>query len=1213
MPGMGMPLLVYRYTLQLIYGINVIMKLLSDFRRKLHKFKTIHFINQNSGARMKKRLLYILLMLVAVAGSLQAGAQANIEVFGQNRIQYRRFDWKFYDAEHFKIFHYDRSGRELARYVAEQAEQDIAAIERRLGGLFPERINIILFNAYDEFQQSNIGLNGDLQLQNDNPAGTVNIVGDKLVIYFTGKHADLKRQLRQGMAKVVMERLMFGENFREMVRNAVLLNLPPWVTTGYVDYVVDGWTTNDDNDWKNVMMQDGKVRFDVIANKNPRLAGKAFWKYISVKYGDNNVKNLLYLTQLKSSLNKALELTINQKLKPACDSLVSFYQQRYNFEEQIFEPLDTAAALIKIPVPQDESRIRDIMVSPRGGDVAYVEWKFGEFKVILEKTRVVEGLIKREKTVLLTGGVKNHRENDDPDYPLLSWNNTGFKLGVIFKNRDRLRIRVYNSVKAKIEDFKIPANRFDRITGFTFMEDDDKLLISAIRKGQSDLFDYRMKGGRMTQITDDAWDDVSPVFVSGGSRKGVLFLSNRPEPYLNIKPLPNELPAGPMNAFFYNTTTGSYDLLQLTHNQKGSIEQPVAYGSDHFAYLSDQNGVRNRFVILFGRNTKNQDSAYSVPMTNFSRSILYQQYNPASGKIADVVQTRDNYDIFFRNIDLPAPDGPTKPKKLLPLSFVDGVINYKNTTEATPINFMDSKGKGIKEKDPFDIQSGNSFQNEFSRRSKLNPDDSAAVEPGPESDALADMLNLKHPADTAVKISRSRGAQGAEDPVVTSSSGTTTGADNKRIVYVDSTFIDLRSEPYRLSFKPDFFSARVDNGVVFNRYQPYNNGGGQFTNPSLAGMLTASLNDKMEDYRFTGGIRIPVNFSGLTYYLQFENFRRRVDWGILLLRQENKYNYSFLIDPSQPAFIEPGKSTTTILQASASYPLDKVKSFRMHFGMRQDRMVVKAQDAIGLVLPNTQDYWALSRFEFVYDDTRNPAMNIWNGLRYKLFADYMYKIYSDNEFYNAGGSTEFFKNGGFFNFGFDIRYYHKIYKNFIAAVRGSGAHSAGNQKIMYVMGGIDNAFNPQYSNALQPSDKNSYAFQTLATSLRGYDQNARNGNTYALLNAELRFPILNTLMRRPIRSTLLDNLQAVAFVDMGSAWEGLIPNVNDANRHYNVNWPGGGQPTVSLQLPNYADRGIAIGYGAGLRTTVFGYFVRADAAWNIRREFNWYIALGTDF
>lgn len=1163
---------------------------------------------------MNNRLKHIFLLCVVLGLFSGTHAQTNLEVFGQNRIQYRRFDWKYYDAEHFKIYHYDRAGRDLARYVAEQAEQDVTAIERRLGGLFPERLNIILYNAYDDFQQSNIGLNGELQLQNDNPAGTVNLVGDKLVIYFTGKHADLKRQLRQGMAQVVMERLMFGESFREMVRNAVLLNLPEWVTTGYVDYVVDGWTTDDDNDWKNIMMVDEKVHFDEIGDKNPRLAGKAFWKYIAVKYGENNVKNLLYLTQLKSSLNKALKLTINQKLKNTYDSLVTFYQGRYGFEEQIFEPLDTSMLLTRIAVPDDESRIRDITVSPRGGDVAYVKWKFGEYQVILERTRTVDGIVKRESSVILSGGVKNYREHDDPDYPLLNWNNTGFKLGIVFKNRDRLRIRVYNSIKAKIETFKIPPSRFDRITGFTFMEDDDMIILSALRRGQSDLFEYRLKGGRMNQLTDDAWDDAAPVFVSGGARKGVVFLSNRPLPFMNIKPLPNELPSGMMNAFFYNSTTKRSELMQLTRNNKGTIAQAIPYGSDHFAYLSDLNGVRNRYVIMFGRTAKNEDSAYSVPMTNFSRSILYQQYNPSSGKIADVIQTQHAYDVFFHKIDLPAPDGTAKVRTPLPLSFVDGVVNNKNAASlSSPVNLMD-KSEIEKKEDPFDIKTGNAFQSEFSRRSKLNPDDSAKVEPGPESAELAEMLSLKHPADSSIVpgLSVQNNTQG-NDPKITLFSGNTDGALNgKRIVYVDSTFIDMRSQKYYLSFRPDFFSVRADNSVVFNRYQSYDNSGGQYTNPSVAGMLMVSLIDKMEDYRFTGGLRIPLNFSGLTYFLQFENFRRRVDWGLIFLRQENKHTYSFALDPQQAPFDEPGKTVTNIIQGSASYPLDKVKSFRLHFGGRQDKMIIKAKDPVGLALPNTEEYWVMSRAEYVYDDTRNPALNIWNGLRYKIYAEYMYKLYSNNVYGTASDTSFSNKRGGFYNIGVDFRFYQKIYKNFIAAIRVAGAHSGGNQKIIYYLGGVDNALNSKFSNALQPSGKNDYAFQALATNLRGYDQNARNGNTYALINAELRFPVLSTLMRRPIQSSILKNLQMVAFSDIGSAWEGVLPNAASFDRYYRASWPRV-NPTVNVAVPNYSDNGIAIGYGAGIRTMLFGYFARLDAAMNMNRDFTWYISLGTDF
>ena len=52
---------------------------------------------------------------------------------------------------------------------------------------------------------------------------------------------------------------------------------------------------------------------------------------------------------------------------------------------------------------------------------------------------------------------------------------------------------------------------------------------------------------------------------------------------------------------------------------------------------------------------------------------------------------------------------------------------------------------------------------------------------------------------------------------------------------------------------------------------------------------------------------------------------------------------------------------------------------------------------------------------------------------------------------------------------------------------------------------------------------------------------------------------------------------------------------------------------LSLIVPN--SDGLALGYGAGLRTSILGYFVRLDAAWNIdgSKKPIVYFALGTDF
>src|SRR5690606_8423784 len=58
----------------------------------------------------------------------------------------------------------------------------------------------------------------------------------------------------------------------------------------------------------------------------------------------------------------------------------------------------------------------------------------------------------------------------------------------------------------------------------------------------------------------------------------------------------------------------------------------------------------------------------------------------------------------------------------------------------------------------------------------------------------------------------------------------------QKILYVDSTYISLRSLRYRRSYKPDFYSVRIDNNQLFTRYQNFN---GSISTPALGGMLSA--------------------------------------------------------------------------------------------------------------------------------------------------------------------------------------------------------------------------------------------------------------------------------------------------------------------------------------------------------------------------------------
>lgn len=1106
-----------------------------------------------------------LLLTALICSSTGASAQSYLESFGQNRLQYRKFTWRYYDTKHFRIYHYDAAGRKISRYVAEQAENDIRVIEKKLGGQFPKRFNIIVYNSYDEYRQTNIGLKNDDQRQmgDNNAGGTIDLVGDKLVVYYTGVHTDMRRQLRAGMAHVVMERMVFGENFRQMVKNAVLLNLPTWTTSGFIAYLVDGWDPDANTQWKNLLELRPKAGFYDLGEQYPELAGKAFWKFVHEKYGDENVKNLLYDMQRRTSLNQSTKEIMGLKIKKAYDSCMAFYKQVYALDVEKAEAPDSTKVLIEIPVPKDNTIIRNIRVSPRGKDVAYVSWKDGEYKVYIQNTQK-----EQNKSVILEGGRLDYNEQADPDYPLLAWSNNGYKLAIIFRKGTQTRLRIYDALKAKIFTYVIPKNRFDRVLGMTFMEEDDKMVFSAIRKSQTDLYQFTIKGSKLSYITNDPWDDTQPFFVSGGSRRGILFLSNRPKPNLNVPLQLNELPTGPMNVFFYDTKTQRSELMQCSNITQGTITQPIQYGSDNFAFLYDSSGIRNEYVVVFGRDVHNRDSAIAVPVTNYPQNIISHQYNTGTNNASDVLQSGKTYKVYYKKLEIPKQDQGKnlqhtmlgQPAPDLPAnntSFMDSAMDSYNRNKAYELEPL--------------IKSGNTYQSEFGN-------DDANVKPL-AGDTVAPMF-----------------PEAAED--------TATGPD--------SSYLKMKSLPYMLSFKPDFFSVKVDNSVLFTQYQSYQSGGGQYTNPSLGGMVTASLNDLMENHRFTGGFRIPINFSGLTYFMQYQNFSRRVDWGLLFLHSESFQNYLVTyVDTTNAPVLQKeqlGKTSMNMIQGSASYPLDRIRSIRMNLGLRQDVLNFKAEDTLSLVydIPHRKQYWALTRLEYVFDNTISPALNIRKGFRYKFFGEYLYGI-------NNGV-------GGGYNIGTDFRYYTKIYKNTILAARLGYAHSGGKQKILYYLGGVDNWVNPKYSDYVPAGNGNDkYAFQALATNLRGYEQNAFNGNNYAVVNMELRLPVLSTFLKRPVQSSILKNLQLVGFADAGSAWAGFVPssantartyvfpqiNSNNVNQFNNV--------VLSLTVPD--SRALGVGYGAGLRTTLLGYFMRLDAAWNIdgRTKPIWYFSLGTDF
>jgi hypothetical protein len=352
----------------------------------------------------------------------------------------------------------------------------------------------------------------------------------------------------------------------------------------------------------------------------------------------------------------------------------------------------------------------------------------------------------------------------------------------------------------------------------------------------------------------------------------------------------------------------------------------------------------------------------------------------------------------------------------------------------------------------------------------------------------------------------------------------------------------------------------------------------------------------MEDYKFVAGARMGSNFGSYDYFVQFQNYRRRLDWGFLYYhnRTRREIDLTDIVPPGAPT-LSPANTTIDYFQGNAIYPLDILRSFHVQLGVRRDAINIPAVNQYTLQIDNLKTYWSINRLEYIFDNTITPLQNIWKGTRAKVFAEYIQKL-------NQGGRS-------FYNFGFDGRYYQGLYKNIILASRMAGAFSGGNAKMLYLLGGVDNDISPKSDQNSIVDPTQNYAFQSLVTNLRGYRQGFRKGNSYIVWNEEIRIPIMNTFSKRYVRSGFLRSLQTVFFADLGSSWNGLIPNDKNLRLPSVVS----GSPVSVLINNNRYDFGL--GYGLGLRTKMLGYFLRTDVAWNVEGSTKpiLHVSLATDF
>jgi len=1132
-------------------------------------------------------------------------AQVNTVEFGQNRLQFKNFKWKYYQTPNFNSY-FNQNGQPLGKYVAQLAEKELTGIEQFVEYGLQRRANIIIYNSYNEMEQSNIGLNLDWQTT----GGITKLVNNKMIVYYTDDHNKLRIQIRQGIARILVENILFGDDLGEFATNQALLDLPQWLTDGYIEYVAENWNTDLDDQLKSAILSGRYDNFYNMAFEKPNLSGHAFWYYFAEKYKKENVTYFLYLARVYRNLNSASMRICKKKFKEVLKDFMAAEEEKYSKDIRGRRNFPKGLVSVVEEVNDNKDFFRfSPNPAPRSQTYAVVEFKRGLYRVVLHQDFV-------NTKVLLKSGVRMNNKENDPNYPMIAWDGKGTRLAVLYWKTGKIRLFVYDLVR-KYKRTVTDLAEFDQVQDMKYMLNDNTLLLSAVKNGQSDIFVYNIEKGTTEQITNDIYDDVDASYASFPGKTGIIYSSNRPSAI--AKTGDTVLPSNNRyNVFLVDNWNKSEfkQITQLTRLKYGNARFPTQYNNFHFTFVCDENGIANRYAGFFTTQRAGIDTVYRI-----GDEILY---NPDPKELDSTLksQNRDQPDtVYAFSITNDS-------------AYIFPITNYQSGLKETKIAGENGQVSEVRQEGDLKFLYKLKVDDAALKKRNINPRltdyRKQSITSTQLSAGQALQFQVKNNLDTAKK-QQDFFESGFENEKKD------TGSAAKTVQPVvaardESVLQKAKLLDYKLKFSADNFTAGFNNDVLVTNLQPYTgslpiqNGGDAFD-----AMFKASVFDLFEDLRFTGAIRLPLfgssdetpvsnsassNFvpgsssffdgSG-EWYARVDYLKRLFDYSLIYYRETEVGSALATLDSNQAYY--DAKSFTNLWEGVVKYPFDKVRSLRLSFGIRTDKVKLRpdgtsiTMDTLALQSPDIdRQTYALTHLEYVFDNTVLKATNIWNGLRYKFYLDFNTQINQPQ----AGEGRKMF------NFGFDARNYYPIYRNFIWALRAAGDFSWGNQKILYYLGGTDGWLFPK-ANQVAPAQDSYYAFQALAVNLRGFNQNVANGNNNIVINSELRLPIFTTLFNKPINNAFLRNFEVIQFFDLGTAWNGAYNKLSRPTEVYPTT--EGANLTVLIKAGGIGP--FAGGYGFGVRSTLLGYFLRLDAGWEMNSFFHSkpviQVSMGVDF
>jgi len=562
-----------------------------------------------------RRVSGVLVALLALGGLAWTVGPAQAQYFGQNKIQYRQYDWRSITSDHFEVYFYTDLDS-LAMRVLDLAEKTNLVLATRMGHPLSRRVPIILYGSHNNFAQTNV----TPELIDPNTGGFTEALRNRVVLPFTGSYEDLRHVVVHELTHAYMFDLLYGGSAASMLAHQTFFSVPLWFAEGLAEYLSLGIESNAE-----MFLRDG-----IIDGRLPPLRysggyivykqGQSALSYFVDRYGEDRLREVLRRIRQMHGFDNAFERAAGIPVARFDEQWREWLKRRYWPTIAVKQDVEQFARRLTDHRSDQSNMNTAPSISPQGDRIALFSDRRQYTDVYL--VSAIDGRVLR-RVIRGEGSVKFE------SIPLLrssiAWSPDGGRLALVAKSGGSDVVYIVSAQDGRIvKRFRMAC---DALAYAAWSPVSDSLVVSGLLGGKSDLWLIDVASGGVTRLTNDTWDERDPVWAPDGRR--ITFASDRLAPVV-LQPGRAEKGWGRYGIFELDLASRSVSkVLDTAGDDHSPAWSPTG---DALAFVSDRSGTPNLYLYEVASQAVTQltDVIGGISSVSWSRQndrVVFSAYN----------------------------------------------------------------------------------------------------------------------------------------------------------------------------------------------------------------------------------------------------------------------------------------------------------------------------------------------------------------------------------------------------------------------------------------------------------------------------------------------------------------------------------------------------------------------------------------------------------